>query len=239
MMGSIEDIYTVVPQNRGKFLIPNVSFSFFNPKTEKYIKLNSKENFIEVFDSPNENNLNKPNLNIQNNIKYNKDNSFSFIRLNTKLELIDKLKFWKTQTYFLILIIPFLILILYVLLLVIKNKRRDNNSNSKSILAKTLSKKYLSSAKKTIGNKDLFYVALERALHNYLKAKLNIETTDFNKEKIIKLLYEKSIDKETVKEFVQLIKDCEAARYSPLTLVRMNEDFENALKIISSMDKQF
>ena len=240
MMGSIEDIYTVVPQNRGKFLIPNVSFSFFNPKTEKYIKLNSKENFIEVFDSPNENNLNKPNLNIQNNIKYNKDNSFSFIRLNTKLELIDKLKFWKTQTYFLILIIPFLILILYVLfLLVIKNKRRDNNSNSKSILAKTLSKKYLSSAKKTIGNKDLFYVALERALHNYLKAKLNIETTDFNKEKIIKLLHEKSIDKESVKEFVQLIKDCEAARYSPLTLVRMNEDFENALKIISSMDKQF
>ena len=80
---------------------------------------------------------------------------------------------------------------------------------------------------------------MERALHNYLKAKLNIETTDFNKEKIIKLLYEKSIDKESVKEFVQLIKDCEAARYSPLTLVRMNEDFENALKIISSMDKQF
>jgi hypothetical protein len=142
---------------------------FFITKNSTY-KINIKK----------EKNLNKPNLNIQNNIKYNKDNSFSFIRLNTKLELIGKLKFWKTQTYFLILIIPFLILILYVLFLVIKNRRRDNNSNSKSILAKTLSKKYLSSAKKTIGNKDLFYVALERALHNYLKAIYPAKTTDSN-----------------------------------------------------------
>ena len=38
--------------------------------------------------------------------------------------------------------------------------------------ADRLAKKYLSHAKKALGKKEAFYVALEKALHNYLKAKL-------------------------------------------------------------------
>jgi hypothetical protein len=39
-----------------------------------------------------------------------------------------------------------------------------------------LAKKYLSRLKKQINNKELFYIALEKQ-YNFLKAKLNIETT--------------------------------------------------------------
>ena len=37
---------------------------------------------------------------------------------------------------------------------------------------------YLSEAKRNLSNPEEFYVALERALHNYLKAKLKMETAD-------------------------------------------------------------
>ena len=34
--GSVSDLYTVVPQYKGKYKIPNISFSYFNPKEKKY-----------------------------------------------------------------------------------------------------------------------------------------------------------------------------------------------------------
>ena len=39
-------------------------------------------------------------------------------------------------------------------------------------------------SKKSLGKKEAFYIALEKALHNYLKAKLHIETSDLSKENI-------------------------------------------------------
>ena len=54
--------------------------------------------------------------------------------------------------------------------------------------AERLAKKYLSEAQKQLGKKEAFYEALERALHNYLKAKLGIETADISKEKITQIL---------------------------------------------------
>ncbi len=56
-----------------------------------------------------------------------------------------------------------------------------------------LARKYLSEAKKSLGKKEQFYNALERALHNYLKSKLHIETSEFNKEKINELLTKRSV----------------------------------------------
>ncbi len=62
------------------------------------------------------------------------------------------------------------------------NKVRRNNK---------LVKKYLSEAKKQMGDKVPFYMAMERALHNFLKAKLHIETVEMSKENIIELLQQK------------------------------------------------
>ena len=64
--------------------------------------------------------------------------------------------------------------------------------------ANRLARKYLSKAKKELGNKDSFYVALEKALHNYLKAKLKIETSEFSKDKISELLHKKQVDERSV-----------------------------------------
>ena len=36
LRGTISDLYTVVPQFKGKYKIPAVSFSYFNLKEEKY-----------------------------------------------------------------------------------------------------------------------------------------------------------------------------------------------------------
>ena len=50
LRGSISDAYTVVPQFKGKYKIPEVSFSYFNPKDEKYYTVLAEAVFVEVTD---------------------------------------------------------------------------------------------------------------------------------------------------------------------------------------------
>ena len=104
--------------------------------------------------------------------------------------------------------------------------------------ADRLAKRYLSEAKKQLGKKEAFYVALEKALHNYLKAKLRIETSDISKEKITALLTKKRVDNPAIDAFIDVFKSCDMARYSPITDGEMNEDFEKAKLVISQIDKQ-
>ena len=101
-----------------------------------------------------------------------------------------------------------------------------------------LAKKYLSEAKKQIKNKELFYIALEKAMHNFLKAKLHIETTEMSKDNIQELLLSRNANQETVNEFIALTENCEIARYAPSSSATIQQDFDKAVFIISELEKQ-
>ena len=105
-------------------------------------------------------------------------------------------------------------------------------------LSNKLAKKYLSEAKKEIGNKEPFYIALEKALHNFLKAKLNIETSEMSKDKISEILLSRKAQPETVYAFINLTENCEFARYAPESSVAIQQDFDKAVTIISELEKQ-
>ncbi|KAG1649114.1 putative sulfate transporter YvdB [Nymphon striatum] len=111
-------------------------------------------------------------------------------------------------------------------------KKRDalarDVSGNKIRKANKLARKYLSTSKKALGNKEAFYVALEKGLHNYLKAKLKIETSEFSKDKIAILFDEKKVDETTKDGFMSLLKNCEMARYSPFSDVQMQQDYDKA-----------
>ena len=80
-------------------------------------------------------------------------------------------------------------------------------------------------------------VALEKALHNFLKAKLHVETSDISKEKISEILQQKSVDISTINAFLEVLKDCDFARYTPTTSVMMKQEFEKAKEVITKIDK--
>lgn len=122
---------------------------------------------------------------------------------------------------------------------------KKNQERSKDIIgnkqrkAERLAKKYLSEAQKQLGKKEAFYEALERALYNYLKAKLGIETSDISREKITEILEEKQVDSTTINQFIEVLKNSDFARYTPFTATQMKEEFEKAKQVIIELDKQF
>ena len=81
-------------------------------------------------------------------------------------------------------------------------------------------------------------MALEKALHNYLKAKLRIETSDISKEKITELLKRKSVNESTIRSFIEVFNSCDMARYSPVSVVEMKDDYEKSRLVITQIDKQ-
>lgn len=241
MQGSISDSYTVVPQYKGKYPIPSISFSYFDLKTESYKRLSSDEIVIDVLDGP----LNNSNLNSNNTIVNSgkqrvvlNNDQFAFIKTKTNFSSIKPIYFFKTPLFWSFLLLPFLAIPLAI---VIRKKKADRDADvygNKIRKADKLAKKYLSNAKKALGKKETFYIALEKALHNYLKAKLHIETSDLSKDKVATLLKGKRVDDTVISDFVSIIKNCELARYTPITNVEMQQDYEKAAKTISLIDKQ-
>ena len=240
MKGFISNTYTLVPQFQGKYPVSSVEFTFFNPQLNKYETINSDDIIINVLEGPlslDENNINKTNNQNSNNILPS-INQFKFIKTDSDLIKINSKPFIYSLSFYLILIFPVLAILLLFIFFKSNNIRSSKLKESRSRRANKLAKKYLSDARKNLENKDMFYVALEKALHNFLKSKLFIETSDYSKEKISKLLYSKDIEKESLELFIKLIENCEFARFTPASDVKINNDYENAVKVITKIDKE-
>ena len=240
MKGFISNSHTLVPQFQGKYPIRSVEFTFFNPQLNKYETINSEDIIINVLEGPlslDENNINTINTQSSNNILPS-INQFKFIKTDSDLVKINSKPFIYSLSFYLILIFPVLAILLLVIFFKSNNITSSKLKESKSRRANKLAKKYLSDARKNLENKDMFYVALEKALHNFLKSKLFIETSDYSKEKISKLLYSKDIEKESLELFIKLIENCEFARFTPASEFKINNDYENAVKVITKIDKE-
>ena len=163
---------------------------------------------------------------------------FSPFKTKTSLELINRPPFYGSLLFWALLLGPLVFIPLLIVYTKIKGKRALDITGNKIRKNNKLAKKYLSEAKRSMGKKELFYIALERALHNYLKAKLKIETSEFSKDKIKLLLTEKAVIGDDASGFLGLLEACELARYTPLQNSDMTRDYIAASEIINRLDKQ-
>ena len=239
MQGKVSNNYTIVPSFKGKYPIPSISFSYFDPKAKTYRTLSSEEIVIDVIQGPANSSASNSNTNSSNKQSViATGDQFNFIKLKPNLTAIGSNYFFGSTSFYLWLLLPLLLIPLAILF----GKKRDalarDVSGNKIRKANKLARKYLSTSKKALGNKEAFYVALEKGLHNYLKAKLKIETSEFSKDKIAILFDQKQVDEATKDGFMSLLKNCEMARYSPFSDVQMQQDYDKASEVISYLDKQ-
>lgn len=236
MQGSISDIYTIVPQNKGKYPIKPLSFSYFDPVTGKYHTTSSNEIMIEVLDGPTAaSNANIPGKNKQ---AIESSEQFRFVDLETTLKPMERDDFLGSGLFYALLFGPFVLIPVIVFARRKKEAYDSDVVGSKIRQNSRLARKYLSEAKKHLGNKELFYVALEKALHNFLKAKLNIETSEMSKPNIQELLQSRNVNQVTINDFIKIMNNCEFARYAPSSGAAMQQDYESAVTVITALEKQ-
>jgi hypothetical protein len=235
--GKISDSYTIIPQYKGNYPVKAMEFSYFDPRSGKYKTINAPEIMVTVLDGPTANNATASNSENGKN-KILGTEQFKFIKLKTNLVAVAEDDFFGSKLFYGLLFLPFLMLPVIVLLKkkkeaidgdLVGNRIRRNNK---------LAKKYLSQAKKQINNKEPFYVALEKAMHNFLKAKLHIETSEMSKDNIKELLLTRNANPVAVDDFIALTENCEIARYAPSSSATIQKDYNKAVSIISDLEKQ-
>jgi len=166
------------------------------------------------------------------------DDQFKFIELQTTLSPIENKRFFGSRSYYLSWLVPLLLIPLAILFGKKRQERLLDVEGNKTRASNRLAKKYLSAAKKAIADKEAFYIALERALHHFLKAKLKIETSELNKEKIAEILRNKEINESAIEELIQLLEHCDMARYSPISAVEIQTDYQQSIATITQLDKK-
>jgi len=237
MQGSVLEKYTVIPQFKGNYPIKPITFSYFDPKTEKYYTLSSKEILIDVENGPVTASNNNSTDGNKKAVVLSKD-QFKYIMLDANLEPISQEPFFKSTLFWSLIGGPLLLIPIFILAGKRRTARMADVQGNKLRKANKLAKKYLSEAKRNMANPNTFYESLERALHNYLKAKLNIETSEMSKEHISKLLSERNVENTVVQDFIKLLQSCEFARYASTSQASVKKDYENAVEVIANIDKQ-
>ena len=235
MSGKIADSYTIVPQYKGSYPIKPIKFTYFDLDTKSYKTLSSPEIIINVIDGPSPTDATVAS---SNKNKGDKVEQFKSINVKSKLLSMDTKDFFESNVFFGLFFFPFLMLPLIVLFKKKKEAIDGDVTGNRIRMNNKLAKKYLSEAKKQINNKELFYIALEKAMHNFLKAKLHIETSEMSKDNIQEVLLSRNANPDAVNDFIALTENCEIARYAPASSVTIQHDFDKAVAIISNLEKQ-
>ena len=240
MRGSLSETYTVIPEFKGEYVIQPNSFSYFNPRTESYETLKSQPITINVNSGPQrpqETTVTSSDGATPSKNVISSKTSFNYIKLNTNLKSKDQTEFFQSPLYWTLFFLPFLSIPMMLIFGKVKNRDVDQHQ-AQLKRANKLARRYLSEAKKNIGDSKQFYESLERALHNYMKARLKIQTLDMQKDKIKEKLHEKGVSSETTAAFLKLLESCELARYTPSVTEDMQNDYQKAAKVISELDKE-
>jgi hypothetical protein len=241
MTGSISDKYTIIPDFKGNYPIKPMEFTYFDLGSNSYRTITSPEIMIKVLDGPNETDstvVKAKNQDNPNKRQVLASSQFQYIKLKTKLIATKTKDFFGSVLFNSLMILPFLCIPVVVFFRRKKQAIEGDVVGNRIKMNNKLAKKYLSEANKQINNKEAFYIALEKAMHNFLKAKLHIETSEMSKDNIQEILLQKNANETTVKNFIALTENCELARYAPSSSAAIQNDYDKAVVIISDLEKQ-
>ena len=205
--------YLLIPRNPGEFKIGPIELSYFDLKSGQYKKFQSEEYKVTV---------GKGSGNTSSSVNYSNKENVQYIGKDIRF-IKDKLDYSSSNFWFLsythVGSVLGAILLTIAAFFLVKRKEADENDvqGVKLRKANKIAKKRLSEAKKMldISNKEKFYEEIYKAIFGYISDKLQINTSDLNKEIIIKKLEDKKLNSDILNKVIKTIDMCEFVRYAP------------------------
>ncbi len=229
--------YLVVPREPGNYTIPPIEFSYFNIQSKVYKTLTSKELKFKIEKGENSQlfttseGLNKEEVQaIGSDIRHIVENKFN---LSKKGKV-----FFGSLEFYLFYLISFVTALVVIIVLRKKIEQNRNIALQKNKKANKISKKRLKVAATYLKevNKEAFYDEVIRALWGYLSDKLNIPLAELSRNTVKETLAERSIDENIINNFVEVIDNCEFAKYAPASIEnQMEQDYDKARQVINKL----
>lgn len=230
--GSMTIEYTFVPQSVGDFSIGSDKFVYFNPQSKQYVTLTTPAYSIKVAKG-----VSAPATTEQKDVE-NKNSDIRHIHLGDKhpsqIHTLVATKSWYWFMY-----LGFFALTLG---LVIVNRRQARLSadviGRRTAKASKVAGKRLKAAESFMkaGNSEKFYEEMLRALWGYLSDKLSMPVSQLSRENISSTLASKGYSEESTAGLVEVLDECEMARYTPDSSNQMDNVYEKGVKVINNLE---
>ena len=231
--GEVTDKYIAIPSRNGKFIIPAMRFSYFNPQTGIYETKTTQD--IILFATGN---ADYTSGQITKGESNGTAADFRYIKTSENPVSKKRNHFYGSKSFYWLITIPILLALFLFGYKKYLDKRVIDENLIKNKKRKSLANKYLKEAAASTQDKDLFYANLEKAIHNFLKAKLKIDTSELTKENIRKKLSEKGVKNKEIDDLLVLLTNCEMARYTPFGAGDIQADLKKTETLINQIDKQ-
>lgn len=233
--GNVLFDYVVVPRHGGKFIIPPVEFSYFSPEENTYKTLHTDSFNIAVAKAKGGS---AGNFHEQEDLKVLNDD-IHYIKLGTVPLRPNGDTFFGSLSYWLWYLIPGAIAGLIFLIFYRKAVENANVTRQRIKRAGKAASKRLRNASLLLKNHDgnAFYDEVMRALLGYAGDKLNLPTSDLNKENVAAAMKSKNVDEALVDSYLNVLSECEFARFAPGDPnATMEKIFSEASEIINKLD---
>jgi hypothetical protein len=216
--GSKSFEFLLIPRNPGKFDIPPVSYTVFDPKQEKYVTLRSEGYSVNVSGTPGSTEGAAPVYIPGEDVKY-LGQDIRFIRngngrLGTAAApLVTELHYW--------LWFALALFITAVMLLLrreqirrnadvagMRNRKASRNARQRLARAEALLKS---------GKKEQVNAEVARALWGYLGDKLRIPPSEITRDRCYALLRQRNTGEELISELDRILTATEYSQYAPVS----------------------
>jgi hypothetical protein len=232
--------FPVIPRSAGEFEMPAIEFSYFNPATGQYHTLRTQSHILSVEKDTRAGDTYVSGEPHRSDIKH----------LGQDIRYIKTgVKGWLSQPALVVGRTGFYLCYLWLLLLFIAGyfllkkylKDMQNAVLIKNRRANKLARKRLSAAAHLlkIGKQQGFYEELLRAMWEYLGNKLNIPVAELSRQKTQSALGERQVKEADIAAFLNVIDECELARYSPISGQQaMEQLYDEAAETITKIEQQ-
>lgn len=234
--GEVTYEYVVVPRHAGNFAINPIEFCYFDPSAQAYKTLMTEPYNLTVNKGRG---VEKSASNEHEDLQVIANDIHHIHRIDS-LQAPDKGGFFGSTSYWLIYVIAFG---LCVLVIVVFNRQARANANTtrrRSKGAGKVASRRLKNAAKYLhtSETDLFYDELMKALLGYAGDKLNLPTTELNKDSLREQMQQAGVNDELVQRYLDVLSEAEFARFAPGDPGALKERlFANATEAINKLDE--
>lgn len=214
LTGSRKIEYLAIPRFEGKYTIPGIEFSYFDPVSRSYKTEKSPEYTIDVAKGdPSKANassyVNQQSVQVEQDIRFLKTNEPSY---HSKSDY-----FVGSFGYWLWYLVPLLLLTGYY---IVNRKQAKQNANialMRNRRANKVASKRLKMAEKFLKEhqKEPFYEEVLRALWGYFSDKLSIPVAQLSRDNVGAELSGHGVEEGLISTFMRILDTCEFARYAP------------------------
>ena len=204
--GNVKFDYSFTPLEMGQYQIPEVSLVYFDPATGRYEKSVAKGYTVEV-----DKGALSEKSQTKNRLKFS-DGLMPVGKLSKQhLPMVYKFGYWLWY------IIPALALIVVVIIYRRHLKSTSDIVGTRMRKAGKVASRRLKKAAACMkaGDREKFYDEMLVALWGYVGAKLNIPTSELNRQNVAQRLSDAGASGDLVDRFVAVLDDCEFAKYAP------------------------